>query len=622
MKPTVSHPVNQILPILVVVVLLLSACQALPSFSGGQQPGENPLPGETPGAPGGETLTLATVEEVSIQMLESLPVQVKVVVKGYLNNSCTFIDRIVTERKDATFQITIFAKRASDQVCAQAVYPYEEQIALDVLGLLAGNYSVDVNGTQSQFVLLADNLPIGERASLSGMVWHDLCALAVDERGTPIQPTAGCIKLDESTYEGNGALEAGEPGIAGVLVNLGLGVCPAVGSASAATNSDGIFTFADLTPGTYCLSIDPLEGQNAAALIPGGWTAPARAAEVATFTITLQAGENKNGMNFGWDYQFKPEPPVLPTPAPTATTAPTPTPTARPTPCDWAQFVKDITVSDGTGFSPGSKFTKTWRIKNIGTCTWTNGYNLVFASGDQMGAPSVVALPGTVRPGETIDVSVNLTAPTKVGKYRGYWQLRNADGVLFGLGSDAKDRFYVDIQVKEINRSPVFSFTEDYCAAAWQSAAGTLACPGSTDSETGFVIRLNNPALENRNEDEPALWLHPNHNNDSWIQGTYPAFKVKEGDHFQAWVGCLDGSDGCDVLFELGYMKPNGRYKVLGSWHEVYEGKVTIIDLDLSNLAGDTVPFVLTMTTENGRPRRANGFWFVPRITRIDRNIP
>src|SRR5690349_12154805 len=39
--------------------------------------------------------------------------------------------------------------------------------------------------------------------------------------------------------------------------------------------------------------------------------------------------------------------------------------------CDSAAYVKDVTIPDGTIFSPGAQFTKTWRLQNIGTCTWT-----------------------------------------------------------------------------------------------------------------------------------------------------------------------------------------------------------------------------------------------------------
>jgi len=130
----------------------------------------------------------------------------------------------------------------------------------------------------------------------------------------------------------------------------------------------------------------------------------------------------------------------------------TPSPTASPTQasvsqsiCDWVAFVKDVSIPDGTVLSPGSSFIKTWRLKNKGTCSWTSAYSLIFASGHQMSGPVSVSLPGNVNPGETIDVSVTLTAPGTEGQYIGYWMLRNASGVNFGYGDQANKAFFVDI---------------------------------------------------------------------------------------------------------------------------------------------------------------------------------
>ena len=55
--------------------------------------------------------------------------------------------------------------------------------------------------------------------------------------------------------------------------------------------------------------------------------------------------------------------------------------------CDHIQFVSDLTAPDGATFAPGTAFTKTWRLKNIGTCTWTTAYHLVWVGGDTLGAP-------------------------------------------------------------------------------------------------------------------------------------------------------------------------------------------------------------------------------------------
>ncbi len=140
--------------------------------------------------------------------------------------------------------------------------------------------------------------------------------------------------------------------------------------------------------------------------------------------------------------------------APTQTSVPptnTPLPTATAVSyCDWAAFVKDVSVPDGTWFSAGDSFTKIWRLKNRGTCTWTSEYMLVFASGDQMGGTNAVRLPGTVLPGQTVDVSVTLTVPDKGGQYVGYWMLRNPSGVLFGYGEHANKAFYVDINAEDL----------------------------------------------------------------------------------------------------------------------------------------------------------------------------
>jgi hypothetical protein len=148
--------------------------------------------------------------------------------------------------------------------------------------------------------------------------------------------------------------------------------------------------------------------------------------------------------------------PTLPAIQPTSTVVSPPTtvfatptslslPSATPN-CDLAQFVTDVTIPDGTNFNAGDTFTKTWRLKNIGTCTWT-GYALVFDSGDAMSGASPIAI-GTVASGQEVDVSVNLKAPASNGTYRGYWRIRNAGGVLIPVqgGTEGKS-FFVEITV-------------------------------------------------------------------------------------------------------------------------------------------------------------------------------
>lgn len=108
---------------------------------------------------------------------------------------------------------------------------------------------------------------------------------------------------------------------------------------------------------------------------------------------------------------------------------------------DNMEFVADVTVPDDTEFVEGETFSKTWRIKNIGSCEWTSDYEWIFISGDQMSGPPSQVLGQTVAPGAQADITVSMTAPTEAGDYLGYWQLRNSDGERFG------DTPWVDIKV-------------------------------------------------------------------------------------------------------------------------------------------------------------------------------
>jgi hypothetical protein len=152
---------------------------------------------------------------------------------------------------------------------------------------------------------------------------------------------------------------------------------------------------------------------------------------------------------------FTPLPATLtPIPSPILTNIPVATATSN---CNGMQFITDVTYPDGTTVTPGQNFTKIWRIKNVGTCTWTPSYAIVFSSGNSMNGPATQALTGNVNPGQSIDISVNLTAPASPGDYTAYWKLRDGSGVLF-------NQFYVQIKVQNpvtaTNTSaPVFAVT-------------------------------------------------------------------------------------------------------------------------------------------------------------------
>ncbi|MBN1564010.1 MAG: hypothetical protein JXA10_09225, partial [Anaerolineae bacterium] len=110
---------------------------------------------------------------------------------------------------------------------------------------------------------------------------------------------------------------------------------------------------------------------------------------------------------------------------------------------DLARFVSDVTIEDGTLIQPGARFTKTWRIRNGGTSTWTTQYTLKFTADKRMSGPDAVPLTKTVRPGEVVEISVDLTAPTTPGRHVSTWKLHNAQGKAFDY------HLYAEIQVPE-----------------------------------------------------------------------------------------------------------------------------------------------------------------------------
>lgn len=288
--------------------------------------------------------------------------------------------------------------------------------------------------------------------------------------------------------------------------------------------------------------------------------------------------------------------------------------------CDAADFVSDVNYPDGSIVARGAVFVKTWRVKNVGVCSWTPSYTFVFVKGDAMDAPTEVPLPGNVKPGQTVDLSVTLTAPNKDGKYRGYWKLRNASKALFGVGSQASVSLWVDIKVSR-NSFVVYEFVPNFCKADWENNSAALPCPGDEGNKKGYALKLKSPIMENgATENEPGLLTVPKNSNDGLISGQFPSFKVRNGDRFRTIVSCQYKAKKCDVIFRLDY-KTGGKTKTLASWHEKYEGQFTAVDLDLSSLAGETVKFILVVSA-NGSANDDEAIWLNPYILRYGAVTP
>ncbi len=327
---------------------------------------------------------------------------------------------------------------------------------------------------------------------------------------------------------------------------------------------------------------------------------------------------------------------TVPTVTPSATvtgTPPTPTPTKSATPapaaCDRAQFISDVTVPDGTTFQPNTAFNKTWRLKNVGTCTWTN-YSLMFDSGEKMGGPDSAVIPTSVAPGQTVDITIPLTAPATANTYRGNWKLKNSSGVPFGIGSTGTKSFWVEIKVAGTAVTPttpvpvtpatpvsgtVYDFAANACTAKWFSGAGEQPCPGSEGNANGFVLVTNPSKLENGvSDNRTGLLTYPQNINNGYMQGIYPAYTVKSGDRFRTIVNCEGGATSCYVVFKLEYaLDGSSTVQTYWAFVEKYEGQYYPADIDLTSLVGKSVKFILSVYA-TGSPVGDRALWVAPII--------
>ena len=122
-------------------------------------PAVQPSPTPEPAPSSGDVIQgVPAVESVDVLILESFPVQVHAVVRGTLADGCTTLDQVTTTREGNVFQIQLTTQRPADAVCTQALVPFEEVVALDVVGLPAGEYTVEAEGVTATFTLDIDNV--------------------------------------------------------------------------------------------------------------------------------------------------------------------------------------------------------------------------------------------------------------------------------------------------------------------------------------------------------------------------------------------------------------------------------------------------------------------------------
>lgn len=315
----------------------------------------------------------------------------------------------------------------------------------------------------------------------------------------------------------------------------------------------------------------------------------------------------------------------IPTNTPIATftpmaTAIPPTSTPIPIPCNAAKYLADVTIPDWTTLFAGEEFVKTWQIKNVGTCSWTKDYRIFFLNGNKLEAPSSVAFPKVVNPGETVNLSVSMIAPSDKGSYTGSWMLEAANGVDFGVGYDFSVPLTVNIKVEKapVSKDPDtrYDLVNEMCSASWRTNGGDISCPSAgIDTDKGSITRSYVPVIAGGyKDDEGALYTVPAKGGDGMILGRFPKLKILSGDRFRALLVCADKATKCDVTYELLYaVAGSSESGSLGTWNIKYSDSQQV-DVNLNSLAGKEIHLILRVSSK-GDSTNDVALWMAARVT-------
>lgn len=202
---------------------------------------------------------------------------------------------------------------------------------------------------------------------------------------------------------------------------------------STSTDLSGIVRV-ELSVDNNIVRTDPLQQSQTTAIMVQTWIATP-----GTHTITVRAVNTADISSAPASIAISVAPVVAATPTPRVITI-TPIPQAQVVTATTAPlltcinnsaFVADVTIPDRTVIAAGQPFTKVWRVRNTGTCTWGTDEELIFVRGEAMTKTATIAIPVTA-PGATVDLAIAMTAPTTPGTHIADWRMRNRGGAIFG----------------------------------------------------------------------------------------------------------------------------------------------------------------------------------------------
>lgn len=396
--------------------------------------------------------------------------RLQVVMLINLPDQCYDIGSSIQSKRGRNVQLSISQVKQDNVLCAAQERQVEHIIEIDTVGLESAFYTLNVNNVATSFALdetlrsqLDAALTVEEialatavaratataaaeatrlvRAELGvgevhGTIWHDMCvsdltASATDDQDAPV----GCVRSEDGAIvaDGDRFSPDTEEGIPFVEVSLVFGDCSTQVASAAVrvmTAVDGRFDFYDVLPGRYCLQVADSE-INQAILDIGVWTTSS-SRDIMAVPVDIAPSQVVTDISIGWDYAFLPREDV-----------------ARGC-VNKGLLIRDVTYEDVNRIDPGRTVTKSWRVKNIGTCTWTSAYGLAWTnSAGLVDTERIIPLDLTITPNETQNIEANLVVPEQSGRYRWTWFLVDENREPFSVAISGREPLVFEFVVPQ-----------------------------------------------------------------------------------------------------------------------------------------------------------------------------
>jgi hypothetical protein len=128
---------------------------------------------------------------------------------------------------------------------------------------------------------------------------------------------------------------------------------------------------------------------------------------------------------------------------------------------------------------------------------------------------------------------------------------------------------------------------------------------GGPDTDTdGYVMIKDKVTLESGKKSAKILTTRPKMEDDGYIVGRYPVYRVGPGDYIKGQLGFIaQDDDTCgagDVTFEIHYSEEDdlGTRTRLGRWSKDCDGQLLSIEFSLADLKGENVHFYLVVLAD------------------------